>query len=74
MSADARRRALLLTALSLPALAFASGKTRSKPEPDLADGLAQLEQEHEVRIGVAALDLRDGRRLGHRVPEGALRL
>ena len=69
MSADAGRRALLLTALSLPALAFASGKTRSKPEPDLADGLAQLEQEHEVRIGVAALDLRDGRRLGHREGE-----
>lgn len=69
MSADARRRALLLTALSLPALVFAGGKTRSKPESDLAAGLAKLEQEHEVRIGVAALDLRDGRRLGHREGE-----
>ena len=55
--------------LSLPALAFASGKTRSNPEPDLAAGLAQLEQEREVRIGVAALDLRDGRCLGHREGE-----
>ena len=69
MSADARRRALLLTALSLPALVFAGGRTRSIPGPDLAAGLAQLEQEHEVRIGVAALDLRDGRRLGHREGE-----
>lgn len=69
MATDLRRRVLLLTALSSPVVAYAGGGKRAKPGPDFARELQRMETQHDLRIGVAALDLRDGRRLGHRESE-----
>ena len=70
---DPRRRALLLAALAAPALVHASQRKGANASPALTDELmrelTQIERENAVRIGVAALDLRDGRRLGHREGE-----
>lgn len=69
MTVDLRRRILLATAISAPVLAFAGGKGATKAGPDLAGELARMEKQHDLRIGLAALDLRDGRRLAHRENE-----
>lgn len=70
---DRHRRALLLAALAAPALVHAAKRKGANVSPAPADELmrelARIEHEHAVRIGVAALDLRDGRRLGHREGE-----
>ncbi|MFT3807213.1 class A beta-lactamase [Arenimonas sp.] len=69
MSVDPARRRLLLTAACLPAIALAGTKPGTPPEADFAGELGRMEKEYGMRIGVAALDLRDGRRLGHREGE-----
>lgn len=70
---DRHRRALLLAALAAPALVHAAkrkgAQATSVPADEFVRELSRIEREHAVRIGVAALDLRDGRRLGHREGE-----
>ncbi|WKL33460.1 serine hydrolase (plasmid) [Sinorhizobium meliloti] len=64
-----RRRALAGAIFAMPALATVSTIARAELQHALEARLAELERRHGGRVGVAALNLSTGARVGHRADE-----
>jgi len=64
-----RRGALAGSLLALPVLAALPAAARAQANPDAEARLAELERAQGGRLGVAALNLATGARIGHRADE-----